>query len=159
MGIFAAHRGESCFLFLEEICASPHCFRHIMGDTALDIISQIRQKDGSYNTREQRVASYVLNNLEQVSDMSVASLAAACEVSEPTVIRFCRTLGCTGYRDFKIRLAQNVAVSLQYLVSGTDPERDQKKPDRPGFSNILRHRECCPVTARRRDDPNRCEPN
>ncbi|WP_424983575.1 MurR/RpiR family transcriptional regulator [Maritalea sp. S77] len=97
-----------------------------MSDTALDIISQIRQKDGSYNAREQRVATYVLDNLEQVSDMSVASLAAACEVSEPTVIRFCRTLGCTGYRDFKIRLAQNVAVSLQYLISGNEAEKDQK---------------------------------
>lgn len=83
--------------------------------TALDIISQIRQNDGSYNAREQQVASFILKNLETVSGMSLAALSAASEVSEPTVIRFCRTLGCTGFKDFKIRLAQNVAVSLQYL--------------------------------------------
>jgi len=82
---------------------------------AFDLISRLRELDGSFNTREQRVASYVLANLEVATQLTVAEMAEICGVSEPTVIRFCRTLGCAGFRDFKLRLAQNVAVSLQYL--------------------------------------------
>lgn len=91
---------------------------------ALDIISQIRQNDGNYNAREQQVASFILKNLETVSEMSVAALAAASNVSEPTVIRFCRSLGCAGFKDFKIRLAQNVAVSLQYLDTRDEADKE-----------------------------------
>ncbi|TIS32902.1 MurR/RpiR family transcriptional regulator, partial [Mesorhizobium sp.] len=36
-------------------------------------------------------------------------------VSEPTVTRFCRNLGCEGLRDFKFYLAQAIAIGGQYL--------------------------------------------
>jgi len=86
---------------------------------AFDLISRLRELDGTFNAREQRVASYVVANLEAATRLTVAELAGICAVSEPTVIRFCRTLGCDGFRDFKLRLAQNVAVSLQYLDANT----------------------------------------
>ncbi|WP_020592110.1 MurR/RpiR family transcriptional regulator [Kiloniella laminariae] len=86
----------------------------------IDLISQLRQLDGSFHSREQLVASYVLDNLEQVTQATVSDIAAAVGVSEPTVIRFCRTLGCSGFRDFKIKLAQNLAVSVQYMTRVSD---------------------------------------
>ncbi len=86
---------------------------------AIDLISAIRQKNGQLAAREQKVANYVSANLESISAMTIAQLAQACAVSTPTVIRFCRSLGCDGFRDFKLRLAQNLAVSLQYLDPGT----------------------------------------
>jgi DNA-binding MurR/RpiR family transcriptional regulator len=85
---------------------------------AIDLISAIRQKNGQLAAREQKVANYVSANLESISAMTIAQLAEACAVSTPTVIRFCRSLGCDGFRDFKLRLAQNLAVSLQYLDPG-----------------------------------------
>ena len=57
----------------------------------------------------------MLDHLEEATRASVAEIAEKSGVSEPTVIRFCRTLGCDGFRDFKLRLAQNLAVSAQYL--------------------------------------------
>lgn len=41
-------------------------------------------------------------------------LARASEVSEPTVIRFCRALGFTGYREFRVRLVQDLASRMHY---------------------------------------------
>jgi len=41
-----------------------------------------------------------------------------------TVNRFCTTIGCDGFRDFQIRLAQSVAVSLQYL-GGANGDRSE----------------------------------
>ncbi|MDA7963637.1 MurR/RpiR family transcriptional regulator, partial [Ruegeria sp.] len=90
----------------------------------LDLISVLRRTNGEFAPREQRVADFVMENLEAVSQMVIADLAEACNVSTPTVIRFCRTLGCDGYRDFKIKLARNVAVSMQYLA----PSQESSAP-------------------------------
>jgi len=95
-----------------------------LGHAAVDVISNLRKSDGQLSAREQKVADFVLANLERISAMTIAEVAKACDVSTPTVVRFCRTMGCDGFREFKIRLAQNLAVSLQYLDVGDRPESE-----------------------------------
>lgn len=85
-----------------------------------DVISALQRHDGQFPTQEQRVADYVKSHLDDISDMTIADLAHHCEVSKPTVVRFCRTLGCEGYREFKLRLAQNLAVSMQYISANSE---------------------------------------
>ncbi|MCG7627245.1 MurR/RpiR family transcriptional regulator [Epibacterium sp. MM17-32] len=82
---------------------------------AVDLISNLRQLNGTFAAREQKVADFVSAHLEEISGMTIAELAGAVGVSTPTVVRFCRSMGCDGFREFKLRLAQNLAVSLQYL--------------------------------------------
>ena len=91
---------------------------------AVDIISNLKSRSGALPARERKVAGYVRENLDRISSMTIAELAKACDVSTPTVVRFCRSMGCDGFREFKIRLAQNLAVSLQYLV--IDPHETQR---------------------------------
>ena len=81
----------------------------------IDIISVIRRLNGSFPKREQRVADYVLENLETVAYLKQNEIAQAADVSVATVNRFCVTLGCEGFRDFNIRMVQSVAISLKYL--------------------------------------------
>lgn len=95
-----------------------------LGHAAVDVISNLRKSEGQLSAREQKVADFVSANLERISAMTIAEVAKACEVSTPTVVRFCRTMGCDGFREFKIRLAQNLAVSLQYLDVGDRPESE-----------------------------------
>src|SRR6056297_377181 len=83
----------------------------------VDVILALRRHDGQFATQEQRVADFVKDNLERISNMTIAELAGHCAVSKPTVVRFCRTLGCDGFKEFKLRLAQNLAVSQQYLMA------------------------------------------
>ncbi|WP_208999062.1 MurR/RpiR family transcriptional regulator [Roseibium sediminis] len=80
-----------------------------------DVISALNRMDGQLAAREQRVADFVRQRIDSISSMSIADVAEAANVSTPTVIRFCRSLGCDGFKEFKLRLAQNLAVSLQYL--------------------------------------------
>lgn len=99
-----------------------------MRPRVLDLITEIRRLDGSFARGEQRVASYVLDHLEEVVYLNQSGIAAAADVSVATVNRFCQTLGCQGFKDFRIAFAQSVAVSLQYLVApiseeGTTAER------------------------------------
>lgn len=81
----------------------------------IDIISHMRSLEGTFPKREQLVADFVLANLEKISFLSQHEIAEATSVSVATVNRFCASIGCDGFRDFQIRLAQSVAVSLQYL--------------------------------------------
>jgi RpiR family transcriptional regulator, carbohydrate utilization regulator len=64
---------------------------------------------------EKKVAGYVLKHYESVLNQSIASVAAKSKVSEPTVIRFCRSIGCKGFQDFKIQLASSLAIGTPYI--------------------------------------------
>ena len=57
-----------------------------------------------------QVAEYILANLGSISDINLAELARNAQVSEPTVLRFCATLGCSCFKDFKIRMVQSLAL-------------------------------------------------
>lgn len=82
---------------------------------AVDLISALHSGQIKLAVQEQKVADYVKEHLNDISAMAIGDLAEQCAVSKPTVVRFCRSLGCEGFRDFKLRLAQNIAVSAQYL--------------------------------------------
>lgn len=64
---------------------------------------------------EQRVADTVMRAAEAVTRMSMAELAAAAAVSEPTVLRFCRQMGCDGFPELKLRLAQSLVAGVPYV--------------------------------------------
>lgn len=57
--------------------------------------------------------------------MRLSEVAEAADVSVATVNRFCQTVGCGGFKDFKIIVAQSAAVSMQYLTTnGTGANAD-----------------------------------
>lgn len=59
---------------------------------------------GAYDTlsnAEKKAASYFLDNVENVFTMPIAQLAAESGVSKVAWVRFCKTLGFSGLKDFK----------------------------------------------------------
>ena len=74
---------------------------------------QLMSQDGTKSDR--RLAGLVLSDLDFASKAAISEIAARVGVSEPTVTRFCRNLGCEGLRDFKFYLAQAIAIGGQYL--------------------------------------------
>jgi DNA-binding MurR/RpiR family transcriptional regulator len=81
-----------------------------------DIISQVKDSYADLRPAERRVADVVLDDVQFAVDASNAALAARARVSEPTVTRFCRAIGCDGVRDFKLKLAQSLVVGSLYLA-------------------------------------------
>ena len=57
-----------------------------------------------------KVAAVVLSAPQRVLAATVAEVAVAAGVSQPTVMRFCVAVGCTGFQDFRLRLAHSVAL-------------------------------------------------
>ena len=66
-------------------------------------------------TAERRVADWVLDRPHELLKLSLAAVAYQAQVSEPTVIRCCRSLGCHGFADFKLRMAQSLASGQLFL--------------------------------------------
>jgi RpiR family carbohydrate utilization transcriptional regulator len=85
------------------------------GVAPADIISVVRQIGPTLSPSEQRVATTVLADVDYAVHASNGDLARRAGVSEPTVTRFSRSVGCRGVRDLKVRLAQAMAVGRIYL--------------------------------------------
>ena len=81
----------------------------------MDLINRISSEQNQFSKSERKVAALILHEPEQAMHRSIASLAALAEVSEPTVNRFCRRLGCKGYPDFKLQLAQSLAQGTPFV--------------------------------------------
>lgn len=73
------------------------------------MLHSIDQRLNTLSPAETRVALWIQANPEASLHIAVATLAANANVSEPTVVRFCRSMGCSGFRDFKLRLAKSLA--------------------------------------------------
>lgn len=69
------------------------------------ILVRIRALTPSLAPAEQRVAAAALADPAGVAGQTIGQLAAQCETSETTVIRFCRAIGLKGYPDLRIGLA------------------------------------------------------
>jgi RpiR family carbohydrate utilization transcriptional regulator len=55
---------------------------------------------------EQRVGRWILQHPKDAANITLARLAAECETSEPTIVRFCRHVGLSGFRELAIRLTE-----------------------------------------------------
>lgn len=76
------------------------------------LLSQVEAMREQLRPSERKLADYVLEAPREVLDLSMTDFAARAGVSQPTIARFCQALGFSGFREFKIRLAQSVAADV-----------------------------------------------
>jgi RpiR family carbohydrate utilization transcriptional regulator len=91
------------------------------------LIDSIRTQLDSLSKSERKVALAVLAHPAETVRENITALAKAAEVSEPTVVRFCRTLGYDGWHAFKLKLAQSLALALP--GSDEQPAQDDLAQD------------------------------
>jgi len=92
-----------------------------------NIIRRITDNHPALRKSEAKVADFVLAHANDVINMRIVDLAAQSEVSDPTVIRFCRALGFDGFQSFKLQLAQQIgmgSVYTQFAVDDSDTVND-----------------------------------
>ncbi|SDT10062.1 transcriptional regulator, RpiR family [Halopseudomonas xinjiangensis] len=89
----------------------------------MNLLQHIAASRQQLRKSELKVADHVLAQAAQVMHSSMADLAREVGVSEPTIVRFCRAIGCTGFQDLKLRLAQSLAAGAnfgQFSISEDD---------------------------------------
>lgn len=89
-----------------------------------NLLNRIADAVDDMNRSEKKVAQFVLAEPEKTTGSSIASVAQASGVSEPTVNRFCKKYGATGFPDFKLKLAQCLASGIRYLSESVLPDDD-----------------------------------
>src|SRR5210317_2180576 len=73
------------------------------------MLGQINRSLGRLSRAEKKVAEWVLAHPRQAAESTVAEVANACATSEPSVIRFCRRMGLSGFRELTIRLTESLS--------------------------------------------------
>ena len=97
--------------------------RSLKTDQGSALLSQIQRSLEGLSPAERRVADHVLAHPRSALGDPIAEIARAAQVSQPTVIRFCRSLGCEGLSDFKLRLASGLSATVPLThtqVTGQD---------------------------------------
>lgn len=87
-----------------------------------NLLEDIQLRLDMLNKSERKVAEAILRDPTAATRYSIAALARAADVSEPTVNRFCRGFSATGFPDFKIRLAQSIATGTPYIGQNVEPD-------------------------------------
>lgn len=89
--------------------------RSVLLERIADSLAALRPSEG-------RVAQLVLDDPERVLHLSIAETSELAGVSQPTVARFSAALGFSGFREFKLRLAQSIAAGVPYVHLDVAPQ-------------------------------------
>lgn len=86
---------------------------------------------------EQSVADFILAQPNTVINMSIAEIAQTIGVSQPTVARFCHALNLTGFKAFKLRLAQSLAGGEPFTQRGVSSDDSVAEISRKVFDHSI----------------------
>ncbi|MBI4923282.1 MAG: SIS domain-containing protein [Devosia nanyangense] len=86
-------------------------------ETITEMLPHLRPSD-------RRVAELALRDPDLVITGTMASVAQAAGVSDPTVVRFCAAVGCSSFQLLKLQLAQCRALGIPATHSGIEVTDD-----------------------------------
>lgn len=108
----------------------------------ISLLQNIQKQLGDLGKAERRLADFISTSPNEVIHMSMTKLAQKCEVSDPTIVRFCRRFGFNGYQDFKLHLAQSLVPSAPFnyeqIIANDSIENIVRKTCRNSLNAIQR---------------------
>lgn len=78
-------------------------------------LARLRRDMVNFRSTERRVAQVFLDNPPAIVGLSVTEVSDLADVSDATVVRFCQRLGFSGFAEFKIQLASEIAEPFQIV--------------------------------------------
>lgn len=125
---------------------------HLRGRSgAHTLMERVQHLQHELSPAEQRVATLVIEHPRKVLGEPIAEIARLADVSQPTVIRFCRSLGFSGLADFKLKFAGSLTGTIpvrhsQVRMSDSTHDLSAKVIDNT-VSAILKFRDQLDVTS------------
>lgn len=89
-------------------------------------LASLRSLGGHMTPALRKIAGYVQDNPEKLLYQTVVEVADGSGSSEASVIRFCRDLGFSGFREFKLALASDLAASPVGLGPQDNPQTPEE---------------------------------
>lgn len=90
------------------------------------ILTRLQHQLNNLSKSEQRIANVILENPELVVHATTAELARRAHVSDPMISRLCRSIGCKGFPEFKVQLAQSLAKNTSFVNRAISIHDDAK---------------------------------
>ena len=90
----------------------------------MSLLSRIQALLPELPPSERKVADLVLHRPVEVVSAPISQIALWAAVSQPTVIRFCRRLKCTGIPAFKLKLAGDLGAGIPFVHAQIAPGDD-----------------------------------
>ena len=91
-----------------------------------DVLLRIRSILPELTSREVLVAQYILEDPSHIVNLTISELAALTDVSQATIVRFCKRIGTDGFSHLKLLIAQTYAKPSRnvydYLKAENAPE-------------------------------------
>lgn len=84
-------------------------------------LTRIRVAQPTMARSAQRIAEFVLAQPQEIVGMSVTEIAEAVDVSEGSIINFCRSIGLSGFQQLKLSLAQELVQPVQFIHEDLEP--------------------------------------
>ena len=72
----------------------------------MNVLEQLESKK-DFTDSESHIATYILEHLDDVMNMSIGDLTNATYTSNGTIIRLCRKLDLEGFKEFKVKLIKD----------------------------------------------------
>lgn len=97
-------------------------------------IIKIKKKYFDLRPSEVKVADFVLRNTKEASKMSIGRLSEITGVSQPSIVRFVKSIGYTGYREFKDDIIVDIVSNKDNNISllhGFNLKEEDKIEDVP----------------------------
>ncbi|MBL8832742.1 MAG: SIS domain-containing protein [Rhodospirillales bacterium] len=88
------------------------------------LIDTLRSRLKHLPRQEAAVARAVLSDPNATLHVAIARLARQASVSQPTVLRFCRSFGYSGFPEFKVALAQSLVSGVAYVSAHVEAGDD-----------------------------------
>jgi len=89
-------------------------------------MGKIQTSFDTLSDTSKKIADYLLNNVEKSIHMTIVQLADVCEVSEASIVRFCRSLDYSGYNELRINLAAELNTGNQMILEDVNESDDDK---------------------------------
>ena len=80
----------------------------------MDIVSQIKERLGHFSPAEDKIARFILADLNYAATAAINDLADKAQTSHASITRLARTLGCKNVRDLKVKLVQSLAIGDRF---------------------------------------------
>ena len=90
----------------------------------MDIVNSIKEGLGHFSPAEEKVARFILGDLNFAANSAINDLAAKAQVSHATITRLAKTLKCANVREFKLKIAQSAAVGERFTNEVTVDKHD-----------------------------------
>ena len=90
----------------------------------MDIVSRIHECLAHLRPSEQKVARFILHDLNYAANAPINDLADKAGVSHASITRLARALQCANVRDLKLRLAQSAAIGERFINEKPVEQKD-----------------------------------